>query len=94
MHDPNAHREVQLEIAFQWKCPDCLETNFALPIEPDLDEETAEEMYREMHDLEPWSTLPDNWRQFKLKMIPDIVECWNCDAPFLATDNSEESDDL
>ncbi len=89
MHGPDGKRTVELKTAYHWHCEECGVENFALPRKAELTDDEAEEAYRLYHYLDSYSPLPDDWRQFEIVEIPDVVECDQCYAKFATKDERE-----
>jgi len=77
---------VELRICYRWTCDNCAEVNYVDPIAAELTVEQAESAYRKFSDLEQWSPLPDNWRDFELCQVPSVVKCKSCGEQFRAID--------
>lgn len=69
---------TKLKTAYYWTCENCGRNNFEIPVIPKLTEDEAEDAYRQFNDLEPWSPLPDDWRNFELVSSPNFVTCCGC----------------
>lgn len=80
-------RTAELGMAFHWYCDDCGRLNFCLPIRPELTDDEREDIYRQMHNLEAYESLPEHWEQFHTCCIPDTVQCDECGTWFDAIDD-------
>ena len=86
-------RRVELKTAYHWNCDECGADNFALPVKAELTDEKREEVFREIHQLQEWDTLPPDWQYFELVQIPNVVACSSCRTQFSTIDEriAEES---
>lgn len=75
-------RNVEVRSAAVWKCDECGEENFCKLQIAELTDQEAEEAYRRFNELEPWSQLPEHWRDFEMITTPSVVECQRCGEKF------------
>jgi hypothetical protein len=83
---------VTLQTAYHWFCNGCSGVNFSLPQKAELTDEEAEEAYRNFYGLDKWADLPENWKDFEMVEIPEIVVCEHCDAEFHTMHENEMED--
>lgn len=76
---------VELEPAFRWVCPECMESNWVLS---ETKKPTEEEL-RQQFDIEPWQELPEEY-QGEWYSYPDEVMCRGCQSVYKADDPNEE----
>lgn len=79
-------KPTELQLCYKWTCDQCAEVNYVDPIAAEMTDEQAEDAYRKMNDLESWSELPADWRDFEMCQIPQVVMCKNCGESFTAID--------
>ncbi len=77
---------VELKLAYHWHCENCGDVNFTLPQKAELTDDEAEMCYRQEHELDAWSELPANWRDFEMVQIPSVVTCSECGSKFETED--------
>lgn len=75
-------KTVELKMAYHWNCEDCGADNFAVAARAEFAPGEREELYRDYHGMASYETLPENWEQFELVSIPEIVTCTDCKAEF------------
>ncbi len=79
-------KTVELQTAFHWYCEECSYENFALPQKAELNDEAREAAFRQFHQLDEWAELPEQWAQFEIVCVPDIVICNDCKTEFNTVD--------
>ena len=72
------NRVAEMRIAFSWICDECGRENFESPFAYEMTDENREDVFRQLHDLEPWQQLPDNWEEFNTLKMPVSVMCRSC----------------
>lgn len=80
-----------LNPAYHLLCEVCLEESFFPAISVNPNAENAEEIYREVMEVELYEELPDDWRdRLILHTCPSEVTCKHCGAEYRTTNNDEE----
>lgn len=79
--------KARLFSAYSWDCDNCGAENFERAVTADLTDDEREEAFRHFHDLEPWTPLPEGWREFELVTSPTVVTCRSCGMEFEAEDD-------
>lgn len=86
-------RTVELKTAYHWNCDECGADNFDLGIKPEFGPGEKEEFFRNIHGLEDFSELPEDWEKFEAVAIPDVVTCCECGEVFATIDERLMEDD-
>ncbi|WP_417459123.1 hypothetical protein [Kordiimonas sp.] len=84
---------IELRMAYQWTCQ-CGAVNVVLPEVPDLCDDDLESIYRELHELEPWQEMPEDWWKFGVACSPEYVTCEKCDVQFSTYEEGELDENL
>jgi hypothetical protein len=79
-------KSVELKTAYFWTCEECYHDNFAYPVKAELTDDEAEEIFRQMNEMDQFEQLPENWRDFEMIQIPDMVTCSTCKTKFETLD--------
>lgn len=88
----HARDPVELSLAFRWICDNCGEENFAASELAEMTLEDRELAYRKYKELEAWQELPDDWMEFDLVMMPNVVQCKLCNHQFTTKPDEDAFD--
>ena len=81
--------EVDLLLAYYWRCPSCKRKNFVVPVNVEVTEEDKEVIKEEL-GIAPWESFDDPLDD--LVMAPAIVTCKKCLVKYRALDAIEQDD--
>lgn len=75
--------KTELYHAWAWTCDNCGSENFARSIAKDFYEDGEKErMFRECHDLDDCTPLPEDFEDLECFLYPDVVECHECETQY------------
>ena len=87
---PPDPQSVDIRPAFHFFCEECAAENFFLPRAVEIPPDELEEVYRAEKELDPWESLPDDWNDFEIVEIPELIQCGECDAVFVPAADDED----